>query len=285
MTQVIVPAHNEAAVIERCLDSLLRPPRPDHLDVLVVCNGCRDDTAPRARAFGEPVRVIETPVPSKAHALDLGDDHATGFPRIYVDADVELTPGSLLALAEALDRPGVAAAGPHRILDTHGATRPARSYFEIWRRQASVRRGLSGRGSYGFSAEGRARFGRFAGVLADDLFVHSLFDAGSFTLVDGASVVVRPPRTLRAVVRRRARTLNLRHELAESRPELRTALPGSATAWVAAVRDEPRLAVHAPVFVGASLAARVVARHQARRGRRSGWTRDDTSRTLDGERS
>ena len=55
MTQVIIPAHNEAAVIARCLDTLLEPPRPDRLDVVVVANGCTDDTADRARAFGPPV--------------------------------------------------------------------------------------------------------------------------------------------------------------------------------------------------------------------------------------
>jgi glycosyltransferase involved in cell wall biosynthesis len=278
VTQVIVPAHNEAAVIGRCLESLLRPPSPEALEVIVVCNGCTDGTPEVARSFGPRVRVLETTEASKALALDLGDQHATGFPRLYVDGDVELLPGSLLALAAALDRPGVHAVAPRRRLDLTGASRAARSYFAIWQRLDSVRDGLSGRGVYGFSAQGRARFGRFEGILADDLYVHTLFADGSFCIVDGAEVVVRVPRDLRTIARRRARTLNLRNRLAETHPELRAAIPGSPGAWTRVVRDDPRMAVHAPAFVVAALAARVVARHLRTTGRQETWVRDETSR-------
>ncbi len=57
---IIIPAHDESATIDACLTSLLDDPHCDDLDVLVVCNGCTDDTADRARAHGAPVRVLET---------------------------------------------------------------------------------------------------------------------------------------------------------------------------------------------------------------------------------
>lgn len=279
MTQVIVPAHDEAAVIGRCLESLLTPPVPDALDVVVVCNGCTDETAEVARAVGSPVRVLETASASKALALDLGDRSTDRFPRIYVDADVELLPGSLHALATALEQPGVLAVAPRRQLDLEGATRAARSYFAIWERLDSVRNGLSGRGVYGFSEEGRARFGRFEGILADDLYVHTLFSDDSFLVVDEAEVIVRVPRDLRTIAHRRARTLNLRNRLAETHPELEDTIPGSAGAWTRVVRSEPRLAVHAPAFVVAGVAARVIARHLRSTGRQETWIRDETSRS------
>lgn len=43
MATIIVPAHNEATVIRRCLDSLVNQPSVDK--IIVACNGCSDNTA------------------------------------------------------------------------------------------------------------------------------------------------------------------------------------------------------------------------------------------------
>ena len=91
MPSIIIPAYNEGQVIERCLDAVLADAKPGEFEIVVVCNGCKDDTAERARRYGDRVTVVETPVGSKIGALNLGDDHATRFPRFYVDADIQLT--------------------------------------------------------------------------------------------------------------------------------------------------------------------------------------------------
>ena len=72
MTSVVIPAHNEEAVLGRCLSTLLADADEDEFDVVVVPNACTDNTAAVARQYG--VRVIETPYGGKAHALRLGDD-------------------------------------------------------------------------------------------------------------------------------------------------------------------------------------------------------------------
>ena len=66
---VVIPAHNEAASIRRCLDALFDGFAPGELDVAVVCNGCSDETAALAASSGHPVRVIELEAPSKPAAL------------------------------------------------------------------------------------------------------------------------------------------------------------------------------------------------------------------------
>ena len=87
---VVIAAHNEEAVLGRCLDALLRTARTGELEIAVVCNGCTDGTAEVARGYGEDICVLETPEASKTAALNLGDPAVSGFPRFYVDADVLL---------------------------------------------------------------------------------------------------------------------------------------------------------------------------------------------------
>lgn len=61
------------------------------MDIIVAANGCTDDTAEVAGAFGYPVRVLNMPpVPSKRAALEAGDEAAKTFPRVYLDVDVEI---------------------------------------------------------------------------------------------------------------------------------------------------------------------------------------------------
>ena len=58
---VVIAAHNEEAVLDRCLDALLRTARTGELEIAVVCNGCTDGTAEVARRYGDDVCVLETP--------------------------------------------------------------------------------------------------------------------------------------------------------------------------------------------------------------------------------
>ena len=105
MISVIVPAHNEHSVISRTLKTMTARAIPGELDVIVVCNGCTDDTAAVAGSFGPPVRVIETGLAGKTLALNLGDKAATFFPRIYADADVHITIETMRTLANRKHRP------------------------------------------------------------------------------------------------------------------------------------------------------------------------------------
>src|SRR3954454_12193945 len=124
MISVVIPAHNESAVIARTLRALTGQGGglASALDIVVVANGCSDDTAQIARAFGAGVRVIETDIAGKPHALNLGDQASSAFPRIYADADVTIAPGALEALAARLTRGDVLAAAPRPKVDLAGCS-------------------------------------------------------------------------------------------------------------------------------------------------------------------
>ena len=204
LASVVIPAHNEASVIRRCLDRLFTGIVPGEMEVIVVCNGCRDDTAALARSCGHPVQVLELRVASKSAALRAGDAVARTLPRLYLDADVVLPGPSARRVAERLSAGAVAARPP--VAYSSGASSAAvRRYFRARSRMPSLQRGLWGAGVYGLSAAGRARFGTFPDVTADDLWIDLLFERTEIEIVDCEPVVVAVPhrtRDLAHVLRR-----------------------------------------------------------------------------------
>ena len=80
---VIIPAHNEAAVIGPCIDAVLNDRSAlEGVEVIVVCNGCTDETVDLAHL--RDVVVLEVSEASKAAALSAGDAAASSFPRLYL---------------------------------------------------------------------------------------------------------------------------------------------------------------------------------------------------------
>jgi glycosyltransferase involved in cell wall biosynthesis len=197
---VVIPARDEALVIERTLRTLLADARDGEFDVVIVCNGCRDHTAAVARAAHPAVRVLETQCAGKAAALNLGDATALAWPRIYMDADVRMSTSALRATVEALS--SVPAAAPRLRWEPEGASWCVRRYLEIRRRLPDAQLGT---GVYGLTEEARRRFGPFPEVIADDLFVCGLFAPDERRTVSSHDFAVTPPRTLRGLVRQKAR--------------------------------------------------------------------------------
>ncbi len=122
MITIIIPAFNERSVITRTLKSITDNAAPGELDVIVVCNGCKDDTATVARGFGQSVRVIETEVGSKPNALNLGDQAARTFPRVYIDADVLISIDTIRTLVKRLEQDDVFAVAPTPNIDVAGCS-------------------------------------------------------------------------------------------------------------------------------------------------------------------
>ena len=185
MISVIVPAYNEEAVIERCLRHLTDGAPEGALQIIVACNGCHDRTAEIARAFDGPVTVVETATASKVAALNLGDPEATGYPRFYVDADVIMPWASIKALADEMQRTGKPAGGPRLKMGLEHASLGVKAFYAVWMKMSFHQAGMVGCGVYALSEEGRARFGAFPDLIADDGYVRSLFvdeERGDFSL-------------------------------------------------------------------------------------------------------
>jgi glycosyltransferase involved in cell wall biosynthesis len=281
VTSIVIPAHNEAQVIGRLLDSLLADSVEDETDIVVVCNGCTDDTARIAAARGPRVRVVEIPMPSKHAALRAGDDHARDFPRLYVDADVVIGSADVRALTEPLDDPasGILATAPERRIPLAGSAWRVRAYYRVWQRLPAVREGLFGRGVIAVSKAGHARIAALPPLMADDLAASLAFAPEERLVVDAARVVVQPPRTWPDLIKRRVRAAvsTAQVEQHHRSPQEASARTSKAD-LIALVRAEPGLITGVVVFVAAAVVARRGAAKAIRAQDFGTWLRDESSR-------
>jgi glycosyltransferase involved in cell wall biosynthesis len=276
---IIIPAHNEEQVIERSLRALLEGSHGGELEVIVACNGCTDATADLARSFGPGVRVIETEVPSKSHALNLGDRAASGFPRFYVDADIVLPLESIRRVAAVLESGAALAAAPAMHVDLAGCPWSIRAYYDVWLRLPYVNDGMLGCGVYAVSRAGRARFGPFPNIIADDEFVRVQFSRVERVTVASAAFVMSPPKKLALLVH-----INLRRLAGDQ--ELRGVVAPALLAQ-SDVRHRPALIRLARrpslwpalcVYVYVKVATLALYSWRALRGTHKAWARDDSSR-------
>lgn len=280
---VVIPAHNEANVIGRCLDSLFSGIDASELDVVVVCNGCSDATAAVARMSQHPVRVLELDAASKAAALRAGDEATRSFPRLYVDADVVLDGRSARAVVERLESGALAARPPLRY-DSRRSSGPVRSYYRARTRIPAVLGSLWGAGVYGLSEAGRARFDVFPDTGADDLWLDRQFAPAEIEIVDCPPVIVAVPRRARDLLRVLRRTYRGKVEV---RPD-NASDERARTITASTVRDLRRLAASGPsaaldaaTYASFAAGARLLrVLHGALRSPSIAWERDDSSRAV-----
>jgi len=284
MASIVIPAHNEEDVLRRLLVQLVPPTGDVEFDVVVVANGCTDNTVEVASSFGPNVRVLSIPVASKRKALAAGNRTATSFPRLYVDADIEFAAKDARALAEALGQPGVLAAAPARTHAMAGRSWLVRWYYDIWVRLPEVERGLFGRGVVGVSEAGYQRIAHLPPLLADDLVASLVFSQDERLIAPDAHVIVHPPRTFADLLRSRTRAAMgvAQIEQSEDGP--------SSTARTRAI-DLLRIACHNPhlgpcvvLFLTVAMLARRRARRMTAQSGYSAWLRDNSSR-IEGARA
>ncbi|WP_375504718.1 glycosyltransferase [uncultured Jatrophihabitans sp.] len=286
IASVIIPAHNEAAVLGRCLDVLLADAQPGEFEVLVAANGCTDATVEVARQrVADGVRVVETDTASKIAGLNLGDRAASVLPRVYLDADVTIATETLRALARTLDDgSSVLGAAPRLRVDTTGASRAARTYLRVWQSLPVFETAYLGSGCYAVSRRGRERFDHFPDVIADDRFINALFARDEKVTLTEHGLGVRGPRTLRAIVRRSVRVRSGTVELNQAMVDAGYTVvdPGSeegTRAYLMEMFRRPRTFHAALLFAATQVWIRLLAQLWSRAGNNRVWIRDETSRT------
>lgn len=260
---LILPAHDEAGYIAPCLDAVLASDLRDvALRIVVVANGCTDDTARRARALADraaqagcELQVIETAQGNKTRALQLGDAAAGPGPRLYLDADVIVSRDLIRALVAALQdgAPRYACGTP---VVARATTAVTRAYARFWVTLPFVTGDAPGFGLFAMSPAGRARWGDWPEIISDDTFARLNFAPSErvrlpqtyrWPMVEGVSNLVRVRRRQDRGVQQIAR---LYPALMRNDTPHR---PGARGILRRALRDPAAFAVYAAVAVAVRL--------------------------------
>ena len=277
---IVIPACNEGATIGRLLNELVEHNVPPMFEILVVCNGCSDNTFAVASSFGGNIRAIDLAEGGKTNALNVADKKVTSFPRIYLDADIRITKESLQNLANALIDTSSMAASATPIFHYSQSTWLVRQYFSARKKLPFVTKGqsIAGCGVYALSELGHNRLGSFPDVLNDDGYVNRLFEDHEKQKPADCFARISAPKNWPTLCRIRARSYMGNRELNGLQ------LPGKSTTknqvnslktmlfsslWLAAV-----------VYSGTQIAVRVYALIISPIiGRAGHWERDESTRT------
>lgn len=266
---VIIPAHDEASVIARTLAPLATLAASGVLEVIVACNGCTDATAEIARSF-PGVKVLDLSAPSKVAALNAADAAATRWPRLYLDADIEVTAEAVGELFDAMGVTGPLAARPEYRYETTDADFWVRAYYRARNRIPQLHNHLWGAGAYALTEAGHGRFDQFPAVTGDDAFVDSLFSAAEKSVIPTTPAVVRTPTTAGSLLLTLNRIYRGNRELSGNLKAESTLRP-----LLASVRG-PRSGVDALVYGSFAVIGKL--RSMQASHALKGWERDNSSR-------
>ena len=142
---IVIPAFNEARLIERTLlsitDSLEVNHQPDFTsEVIVVDNNSTDNTAELAKQAG--ATVVFEPINQIGRARNAGAAHATGEWLLFLDADSLLSPGLLADILRVIETGKYVGCGSTLRMD--GLPWWARLTLQLWTRTSVLFRWAAG---------------------------------------------------------------------------------------------------------------------------------------------
>jgi glycosyltransferase involved in cell wall biosynthesis len=181
-TSILIPAHDEAGYLPACLAALMASdPVQGSVEVIVIANGCKDDTAQIARWFeaafvakGWTLQVLELTQGGKLLAWNAGETAASGDVFVYVDADVNVSPPLVAQIASMLKggAPRYASGRPNVTVKDDAMTR---HYTRFWCTTHFMTHGVPGFGVFAMNRAGRARWGDWPDIISDDTFARLNF--------------------------------------------------------------------------------------------------------------
>lgn len=175
---VVVPAHNEEALIGRCIRSIVSSTRVG-VELLVIAHNCSDRTAAEAESAGAKVLVLNDPDRrGKGCALSYG----------FASALAGASQAVLVIDADSVVSPGLIAAVRKRFLT---GAQAVQCRYEVYNAEENHRTRLMALAFHGFNLirpRGRERLGLSAGILGNGFALHrdvlSRIPYGAYSVVE-----------------------------------------------------------------------------------------------------
>lgn len=115
LISIVIPVRNEAAYIERCLESVLAQDFAGHEHEVLVVDGMSDDGTRQIlqnlKSKFQKLRILENPERTVSSGVNLGIRASNGDIIIRMDAHAEYGPGYVKSCLEALERTGAGNVG------------------------------------------------------------------------------------------------------------------------------------------------------------------------------
>jgi len=273
---VIITAYNEATVIRTTLQLLASEQGTRDYQIIVICNGCTDDTEKIVRCEFKDVHCYSLSQASKALAIRYAESLNPGFPRLYLDADIECEQTQvekLVELGREHDEPRLIIPGSKLI--TQHSSGLVKSFYRVWYNTEHVRLAGYGAGAYLVNKLARERFGIWPELIADDGFVRSQFTPNEILIAHTCNVTVKAPKKLSTLIRVKARSKFGNLELENYLEQLKQK-QSSITKTMLPVIEHLKWYDKA-VYYGVNLMALVIAKCEYRAGKKR-WYRDDSNR-------
>lgn len=275
---IIIPAHNESSVIKRCCAALLDGALPKELEIIVVCNGCSDNTAELARSVSKDIKVLETDVLSKSNALNLGDQQASGYPRFYIDADIIIPLDSVRKTAAVLQSQRIFAAAPSMRVDLTERSFFVKAFYRVWIQLPYCCEGMVGSGVYALSEAGRKRFEDFPMIVADDGYVRLMFRPHERMTLPSCYFTIIPPKRLTNIIKIKSRAYFGTMELRQRYPSIFINEGKKHSSALTKFLFKPNWWVPLIIYCYVRSVSRLTAWYQFQFVGHYKWNRDETSR-------
>ncbi len=208
---IIIAAYNEASTIQNTLttltDSTSTVSGISTFQILVICNGCSDNTAELVTQNFPQVHCYSIEQASKALAIQTAESLNPGFPRLYLDADIELSNANALTLFSlASNTQSAALFIPSSVTIKDQSSVLVRRFYSAWQKTPYTKVLGYGAGAYLLNSAGRKRFNVWPELIADDAFVRSQFSTEEIQIVAECKVLVKAPKDLRSLIAVKARS-------------------------------------------------------------------------------
>lgn len=219
---IIIPARDEAEVLPTSLKGLLKQDYSGVMRLIISDNGSSDATVEVARKWaaqfeqaGHEVWVLHLPFGNKPAALNVADVAAEDLIRVYLDADIELSPNSISEMVAALGPESGALMCCPQMRIASGGGWVTQRWGRAWTRLPWVSEDAIGGGVYAVSAEGRRRWRDYPNIIAEDAFVQVQFRRNERRVLPNCHFLIRLPEGFSDLVKIRTRQLRGNRELAK----------------------------------------------------------------------
>lgn len=215
---VIIPAYNESRVILRLLRELYEGFKAGHYNVVVACNGCKDNTVEIVETNFPEYICLDIATGSKTNALNEAEALGLGYPRIYADADVVLSSDSALRVIKSLSKEvGPLLVAPRAHINCLNSDCYVRLFYSAWKKTIFFLEEGYGSGVYALNKPARDLFDTFPNIISDDGFVRNLSSDLKVCVCEDAFSRVEAPRSIVDLVKIKIRIKVGRSQLLNSK--------------------------------------------------------------------